>query len=73
MHWYQELRNLFPGKSLFVLGIFLDIRGAFDYASLDAILGALRGVGVVEVSILNLISSLLHQREVIATWNGAKC
>ena len=51
-------------------GIFVDIRGTFDSVSHDAILGALRGVGV-EGSILNLISSLLHQREVVAILNSS--
>ena len=57
-------------KGEFALGVFLDIRSAFDSVSHGAILGALRGAGV-EGGVLNLISSLLCQREVVATWNGA--
>ena len=59
-------------KGEFALGVFLDICGAFDSVSHGAILSALHDVGV-EGGVLNLISSLLCQREVVATWNGANC
>ena len=56
----------------FALGVFLDIRGAFDSVNLTAITGALRGAGVGG-GICSLISSLLRHREVEASWNGASC
>ena len=54
----------------YALGIFLDIQGAFDTVSREAILGALRAAGVGE-GITKWVSSLLSRRVVEATWGGA--
>ena len=62
--------SVFKGE--FALGVFLDIRSAFDLISHGAILGALFGVGV-EGGVLNLISSLLCQWEVEVKRNGTNC